>query len=70
MAQTKQGGQTLRDTMIRKHGSEEAWKAHLREIGSRGGKNGHTGGFASSRELAVRAGRIGGKISKRGKAKI
>lgn len=34
-----------------------------------GGKNGHTGGFASNPELAKMAGAKGGRISKRGKAK-
>lgn len=40
------------------------------KIGRRGGKNGHTGGFAANRELASIAGRKGGKISKRGKSKV
>ena len=40
------------------------------KIGRKGGKNGHTGGFAANRELASEAGKIGGKISKRGKAKV
>lgn len=39
-------------------------------IGTRGGKNGHTGGFASNHELAREAGRKGGKTSRRGKKKI
>ena len=38
-------------------------------IGRKGGKNGHTGGFAANPELARRAGAIGGKRSKRGPAK-
>lgn len=40
------------------------------KIGRKGGKAGHTGGFAANRELASEAGKIGGKISKRGKAKV
>ena len=40
------------------------------KIGRKGGKAGHTGGFAANRELASIAGRKGGKISKRGKAKV
>lgn len=40
------------------------------KIGRKGGKAGHTGGFAANRELASIAGKIGGKISKRGKAKV
>lgn len=38
-------------------------------IGRKGGQNGNTGGFASSRELASRAGAIGGRKSKRGAGK-
>jgi hypothetical protein len=38
-------------------------------IGSKGGKNSHTGGFAANRELAKIAGAIGGRKSKRGPAK-
>lgn len=38
-------------------------------IGRKGGKNGHTGGFASNPELAREAGRKGGKKSRRGKSK-
>lgn len=38
-----------------------------KKIGAKGGKNGHTGGFFKDRELASRAGRIGGTISKRRK---
>lgn len=46
------------------------------DIGRRGGRNGHTGGFASEKvgkdgltgfEHASRVGKIGGKKSKRGK---
>lgn len=37
-------------------------------IGARGGKAGHTGGFAADPELARRAGAIGGRKSKRGPA--
>lgn len=44
-------------------------KDFYRNIGRIGGRNGHTGGFAANPELAKRAGAIGGKISKRGKAK-
>ena len=40
-----------------------------REIGRKGGQNGHTGGFASNPALARIAGRKGGRISQRGKAK-
>lgn len=38
-----------------------------KEIGAKGGKNGHTGGFYANRELARKAGAKGGHISRRGK---
>jgi general stress protein YciG len=37
------------------------------KIGAKGGRNGHTGGFAANPELARVAGRKGGLISRRGK---
>lgn len=40
-----------------------------KKIGSKGGKNGHTGGFAANPELARLAGSKGGKRSRRGPAK-
>ena len=40
-----------------------------KEIGRKGGRNGHTGGFAANPALASIAGAKGGKISRRGKAK-
>lgn len=64
MAGTKIGGQKAAKTNKLKRGSD--W---YREIGRIGGRNGHTGGFASNPELAKIAGRKGGKISKRGKSK-
>ena len=38
------------------------------KIGARGGKNGHTGGFAANPELARVAGARGGRVSRRKKA--
>lgn len=38
-----------------------------RKIGAKGGRNGHTGGFAANPELARIAGAKGGRISKRKK---
>lgn len=64
MAGTKAGGIKARNTNYERHGED-----FYRNIGSRGGKNGHTGGFAANHELAKIAGAKGGKISKRGKAK-
>ena len=64
MAGTKAGGIKCAKTNIEKHG-----KDFYKRIGALGGKAGHTGGFASNRELASIAGRKGGSISKRGPAK-
>lgn len=63
MAGTKVGAIKARDTNYEKHG-----KDFYKKIGSKGGKKGHTGGFFANRELARKAGKKGGKISKRGKA--
>lgn len=73
MAGTKSGGIKARETNLRKHG-----KDFYSMIGRRGGHNGHTGGFASDKvgkdgltgwERASKVGSVGGKISRRGKAK-
>ena len=64
MAGTKEGGLKTKITIYEKHG-----KDFYRNIGRKGGKNGHTGGFASNPELAKIAGAKGGRNSKRGKAK-
>jgi Mor family transcriptional regulator len=53
--------------MLRKYGSPEAMHQQMVEMGKKGGKSGNTGGFASRRDLAVTAGRLGGKKSRRGK---
>ena len=72
---TKQGGATLVATMVKKYGSYEAYKQSMRELGSRGGKIGNTGGFASNvigndgltgYERARVAGRKSGEISRKG----
>ena len=64
MAGTKAGGRKARKTNYEKYGDD-----FYKRIGARGGKLGHTGGFAANPELAKIAGRKGGKKSKRGKAK-
>lgn len=64
MAGTKDGGKKAAATNKSRYG-----KDYYREMGRRGGKNGHTGGFAANPALAKIAGAKGGKISKRGKAK-
>lgn len=61
MAGTKEGGLKAAVTNKIKHG-----KDFYAEIGRKGGKNGHTGGFASNPELAKIAGRKGGLKSRRG----
>ena len=64
MAGTKAGGKKAAETNKEKYGDD-----FYRELGRKGGKNGHTGGFAANPELAKIAGAKGGRISRRGKAK-
>ena len=64
MAGTKAGGKKAAETNKAKYGDK-----FYATIGAKGGRNGHTGGFAANPELAKIAGSKGGKISKRGKAK-
>lgn len=61
MPGTKEGGKKAAATNILRHG-----KDFYREIGAKGGRNGHTGGFAANPELAKIAGAKGGRLSKRG----
>ena len=60
MSGTKAGGLKAVKTTKEKHGED-----FYAKIGSKGGKNGHTGGFASNPELAKIAGAKGGSISRR-----
>lgn len=60
MVGTKAGGQAAKKTNLEKHGSD-----FYHRIGAKGGRNGHTGGFASNPELAKIAGRKGGLKSTR-----
>jgi general stress protein YciG len=60
MAGTVKGGKMAAQTNKARYGVE-----FYAVIGAKGGKNGHTGGFAANRELAREAGRKGGKKSKR-----
>lgn len=64
MAGTKEGGRKAALTNKMKHGDD-----FYARIGARGGRNGHTGGFAANPELAKIAGAKGGRKSKRGPAK-
>lgn len=64
MAGTKAGGRKCRDTNLRKYGAD-----YYKRMGSKGGKWCGPKGFALDPERAKTAGRKGGLISKRGKAK-
>jgi hypothetical protein len=64
MSGTLAGGKKAAVTNKAKHG-ENFYKI----IGAKGGRNGHTGGFAANPELAKIAGAKGGKKSRRGPAK-
>lgn len=60
MAGTKEGGKKTAVTIKKKYGDD-----YYRNIGAKGGRNGHTGGFASNPELARVAGRKGGLAPRR-----
>lgn len=60
MPGNKIGGMKAAKTNKKKYG-----KDFFRIIGSKGGQNGHTGGFAARPELARTAGAKGGRISRR-----
>lgn len=62
MAGTHEGGKKASITNKQKYGND-----FYKKIGSKGGQNGHTGGFFADRELARQAGSKGGRISKRTK---
>lgn len=61
MAGTKAGGLKAAQKNLAKDPSFYA------KIGAKGGRNGHTGGFAANPELARVAGAKGGRISRRTK---
>jgi general stress protein YciG len=61
MAGTVNGGRKAARTNISKYG-----KDFYARIGAMGGRLGHTGGFYSNRDLARKAGRMGGLKSRRG----
>lgn len=64
MSGTRAGGLKAAQTNRAIHGED-----FYSKIGQRGGRNGHTGGFAANPELARTAGQKGGRISRRGPAK-
>ena len=65
MAGTVKGGRAAAQTNKTRHGSD-----FYARIGAKGGKLGKTGGFAANRDLARKAGAIGGRISRRRKASV
>ena len=64
MAGTRLGALKASATNRERYGQD-----FYKRIGQIGGRNGNTGGFASNPELARVAGRKGGRISRRGKAR-
>jgi general stress protein YciG len=60
MAGTVEGGILAAKKNKARHG-----KDFYARIGAKGGKRGHTGGFAADKELARKAGALGGSISRR-----
>lgn len=64
MAGTRVGALKASATNRERYGQD-----FYKKIGAIGGRNGHTGEFASNPELARVAGRKGGTISRRGKAR-
>lgn len=65
MSGTLEGGRKAAITNKERYGDE-----FYRNIGRRGGQNGHTGGFASDPERARWAGAKGGRISRRGDSRM
>lgn len=63
MAGTREGGKKAAMTNKTRYGAD-----FYKRLGQRGGKNGHTGGFYARRDLAKKAGAIGGRRSRRGNA--
>jgi len=64
---TKAGGVKYRQTMINKYGSEEAWKAHVKLVSSKGGKQvqSQPRGFAAATlEQRQSWGKKGGSVKK------
>lgn len=62
MAGTKAGGKAAAATNKKKYGSD-----FYAKIGAKGGKLSNTGGFYANRDLARKAGAVGGRISRRTK---
>ena len=60
MPGTKTGGQLAAATNKKLYGDD-----YYQRIGAKGGKLGRTGGFYANRELARRAGSLGGRRSRK-----
>lgn len=65
MSQTPEGISKYKKTMIEKFGSEQAWKEHMRSLGSRGGKRGTGHQFGHGRVDPSEVGRKGGLKSRK-----
>jgi len=65
MAGTVAGGKAAAVTNKARYGADFDAR-----IGAKGGKMGHTGGFAANKELARKAGAKGGRISRRTKKTV
>lgn len=65
MSGTIDGGKAAAKTNKLRYGED-----FYRQIGTIGGKKGTTGGFYADRELASRAGRKGGLVSRRTKTEV
>lgn len=60
MSGTIDGGKLAAQMNKKRHGAD-----FYKRIGSKGGKVGRTGGFYANRELARKAGSVGGRVSRR-----
>lgn len=65
MAGTHEGGRKAAQRNLEKHGAD-----FYARIGAMGGKVGRTGGFYANRDLARKAGRLGGLKSRRKKTVV
>jgi hypothetical protein len=70
MANNAKGGEKLRERMIEKHGSEEAWKDYMRTIASKGGRNGTGHEYGHGKVDPVENGRKGGLAPRRRKSEV
>jgi general stress protein YciG len=57
-------------TMIKKHGSYEAWREHMRQNGIKGGKSTYGYEFAHGRLTPQQVGSLGGKAKARNRSII